>query len=312
MKKLILISVMLLSGIIIRAGEVFPKSDAIWNFRASDDKTLMMGLIGDTMINDITYQKLAMINDTLPIPETVDFFIGEIRKDDYKIWLRTKIVDIYNEPIPDEEILLYDFSKNKGDKIIFPIYIIRHSNNIYFQKTEGELQGEIIDITTDEKGRKHYIIHFPPGNEEWIEGIGTITRIPYFYTETMTGNSTNYSEITLQCFKHNGKIEYQYNHPGSRCQSCFCEHQYVQIQEEVSGTIKIYAVSEQKEIRLELPETSLPVHIDTYNLSGQLIYNHQINEKYFSFDVQSAQSGIYIYRINQFGKPLQSGKIIIL
>lgn len=312
MKKFLLFSSIFLLGITGKAQEVFPASDAIWNVNTIEDKSFLYALMGDTVIDDTIYHQIYCLKDSILSPEYRLNYIGALREQNRKVWVR----------IPgwkkDTEFLLYDFSKKVGEKIYFsPVYFQIHDFGGIGCNPNDTVEAIVEKISEDSSGRKHYFIHYPglykDEPEEWIEGIGTVTGLSYFRKMIPTGPShAYYDETYLQCFKHQGKIEYRHNESWSGCQTCFCKQQfYVDITEEKKGTVSLYPNPAHREIGVELPAEIQQAEISIYLMNGSMADTRLLSSQHTTIGVTHLAPGTYVYRISAAGIPVQTGKIII-
>ena len=123
---------------------------------------------------------------------------------------------------------------------------------------------------------------------------------------------STYPETVFPCFEQETRVEYNHNPNGNRYPSCVCEYRLAaNIDEKITGKIKLYSSMENGEIRVESPETTLPVSLDLYDLPGKLLYSTVIREKFINVNTISQQPNAYIFIIPQTGKSLQTGKIDI-
>lgn len=117
-------------------------------------------MLGDTLINSTLYQKIYKQNDSLANSVNA-FYFGALREQAKKIYFRNKDCD--------NEIRLYDFSKNVGDTI----------NNLYSEfnfcnanpSESGKITG-IDSILIDGNYRKVFHLDVVYNDNVWIEGIG--------------------------------------------------------------------------------------------------------------------------------------------
>ena len=178
----------------------FPDSNAIWNEVMTNMQPFSIdnyqyGISGDTIINSTSYKKIYLLNDTI-FPLELGQYCAAIREDSNKIIYITDC-QCCSEPISDEEeVILYDFSKNVGDTVFVGVdgygplgyYIIEN----------------IDSILIDDTFRKTF--HFVDGDylEYWIEGIGS-TRVLF---SPVTPETTGSLKWELICFNQDGVVKY--------------------------------------------------------------------------------------------------------
>ena len=314
-KKSLLFFLLFLPGITVRSGEVFPKSDAIWNMHQYSDNyfesEIIYGLIGDTIINEKTYQKMYFLSDTVLSLEKAEY-VGAFRTEEEQVWFLPRTVTGW-EDIQHPEFLLYDFSKAPGEYIEHGIVGYSLEYGPFFDPNQsGALRKSYVkEVYQDKQNRKHMIILSGEMRlDEWIEGIGSINGFFYIFYTYLVGYGT--PSQRLACFKHQGIVEYNTNQV---CNKCFCMKlypDYVDIKNNEENTIiKLLANFQTGIIQIEIPDELLPASMDIYDTKGTLISSRTFTKPCNLVNGQSFQPGTYIYRISHLGKSLQSGKIII-
>ncbi len=284
----------------------FPDSNAIWSevCRApvSENYELDYHIIAlfneDTVINSIEYHKLFRIYDTVLNREKAEY-IGGIREDSLKrIYCRMKSGEtsywwypsyiIVNE---NEEILLYDFSLEKGDTL-------RGGN---FMLSDDYLVVEDVD-TLKINGEFRRKLHFQYSWQKWIEGIGNINGL-LFVSGTIP---TNGVKNTLICFRKQGILEYS----SPEYESCY-PGPLVGINEPSSKSgVEIYPNPAGELLHFNTRETFNRLCI--YDLQGKKQKAINIpKEKNFSIRVSAFPPGLYFYRLTGASGYTDTGKFII-
>ncbi len=260
----------------------FPDSSAIWNEYSihvehpqSVASKTRYGTIGDTTIGDIEYLKIYRLIDDTCLNISNAQYLGAIREENKKIYT---ITTFHGE----EEILLYDFSKNVGD-------------TIYSNSPEGYMASPVVisSIDTvelnDGSNRRRYWINGSL-DEFWIEGIGSQGGLFIPITDLIL----NYYEPHLSCFKQNESTVYLNNYS---CDKCFCTlgtsiNEIGEIQVQVypnpfSDQITIESKNEYSEIRIynscgniirTFDRINYPIKIDLGELPVGLYFIQMIGE----------------------------------
>ncbi len=110
------------------------------------------GLLGDTIINSVKYEKIYSFNDTIVSINNIEYYLGCIREETKKIYLI--------EPNSTSEKLVFDFSKNINDTILLDSILIPPSPII------------LADIDTLNLNGENYLRYWTSCGDKWIEGIG--------------------------------------------------------------------------------------------------------------------------------------------
>ncbi len=139
-------------------------------------------IAGDTMINELAYKKVFISEEEIPVNWEYE---GSIREEDEKVW--------YVSHFNNEEILIYDFTLNVGDTMVFQNQPYMVVDSIAFHEIAG------IE-------RKHIYfsyIDFSPYKELWIEGIGS----NYGVLSSGSGGSVG-GWTWFLCMSENGELIY--------------------------------------------------------------------------------------------------------
>ncbi len=152
---------------------------SIGTMHGSNYSSYFIKFMGDTTINVMGYKKIMKSDDALHSQWTLD---GCIREEP-----TTRKVFIFNE-YTEKDMLLYDFSLEKGDSIL------TGDGQSYIKVTK------VINATfgSSTVPRKQIYFFDPDGGPQWIEGIGSIWGVlkglGSFYTTGATLNLVCYSE----------------------------------------------------------------------------------------------------------------------
>lgn len=284
----------------------FPTSDAIWNVQENSyDPEIYYGLTGDTIINDTTYNKLYLLNDTTLSIDENDIYIGGIRQKDQKVWFRLNVNDhlvtltqLNSDACACEnsfETLLYDFSKNSGDTIWQDCYI---QGLIYVGK-QNTLS--IISDVTNTNNRKTYHLNqyirpyddddevYPimAGFDTWVEGIGSLKGLFWFlYNPPMSGGSA----YRLNCLKQGNEIRYM----NENCTSCF-KYSSTKISDNKYLSISVFLKKGLLSVKGEA--AVFPCQIKLFNVIGQLQISKTIYSDRESVYLPEELGNVYLYQL---------------
>lgn len=194
--------------------------------------TIIHSLNGDTIINDLVYQKL--VGHLAISPPTPNVYIGALR------FAEDKKVFVYYD---NNEYLLYDFNVQIGDTLnIF--------GGIEYYIDNKTLPHIVVNIDTLDDGRIKIIsdailqeeingiIHEEKRQKIWIEGIGSLDGIVYNTATTMYGSGKK----VLLCAYHNNDCCYTTDYTSYASLGCVYNDSFFTATEEVNS----YAPSAQK------------------------------------------------------------------
>ncbi len=194
--------------------------------------TIIHSLKGDTIINDLVYQKL--VGHLAISPPTPNVYIGALR------FAEDKKVFVYYD---NNEYLLYDFNVQIGDTLnIF--------GGIEYYIDNKTLPHIVVNIDTLDDGRIKIIsdaiiqeeingiIHEEKRQKIWIEGIGSLDGIVYNTATTMYGSGKK----VLLCAYHNNDCCYTTDYTSYASLGCVYNDSFFTATEEVNS----YAPSAQK------------------------------------------------------------------
>lgn len=307
MKKTIAFILAFLPGIAASFSQpVFPESDAIWNYHQYANGTLLngwvYGLSGDTLIDNVSYSKLYLLNDTILQIDEEDKYLGGFRQEDKKVWFRPAEIP-YEERL-NREYLLFDFGKEVGELIYYDYLLpqsgdpdISHSlPNIEFR----ECDEMVTKVEETPFGRKVTVDSFG----EYLEGVGCLNGMfGYVYLATTCGPS--YS-VHLARFIHNSEIKYL--HDGYN--ELYCHYGGKATLQEESFEEKLVDVRFNG-VGIEIKATSsvLPFTFELIDITGQRMSSCSVDAEYSQIPFDN-YSGVLLYRIKNRGGVVRMGKII--
>jgi hypothetical protein len=311
--KFLLLLFTVISGNVF-SQSVFPESDAIWNIQI-DGEEHYYGLSGDTTFNDTVYSKLYLLNDTTLNIDPNDVYIGGFRQEDKKVWFRPVCIVHEDGEISDDEVLLYDFSKNAGDTIWNVGYILGQAIDVdYFciRKSRASRISIIEDtfIDNNKKGYSSSLFYYFNGGATYlyqedtvIEGIGSIKKGLFWFLYYPSMSST--TSIKLACFKHGNEVKYL-NNP--KCNTCFCWLSTGISELDVTPVDVLY---ENKTVRIQGVSSIFPCQLDLFTSEGEVLFTKNTISGEYPIPVTENLSGIYLYQLRKNNEIIKSGKIII-
>ena len=314
MKKIILISIILVYSLFKAQAQVFPESDAIWNIQI-DGKEHYYGLYGDTIIDGIAYNKLYSLSDTTLNIGLDDEYLGGFRQEGKKVWFRPSFPpfyplydDLYDPPYPDET-LVYDFSKNVGDTIwhnAIPGFY-------YWDMRDSILTSIITSIDIDEQGREIYhscqlVYHNKEFSslgrcDTWIEGVGSVGHGLFFFMHRITINKE--PVFHLNCLKQGNEVKYINK---DYCISCFCCSSEQSTSKK--NIVHLEVLHEDNSIRIKGMSSIFPCELKLFSSTGQLIIDKKLQSDQEKI-LFNQLKGVYFYQIQKNGEIIKAGKTII-
>jgi len=267
----------------------FPDSNAIWNefsIHIENPQNVAYktryGIIGDTIIDLKQYSKIySIVDDSCLNINNAEYF-GAIREENKRIYTITISQG-------EQEILLYDFSKEVGD-------------TIYSNSLEGYLGYDypviISSIDTvelnDGSHRKRYWLeggYYSFMNECWIEGVGSIHGLFAPITDILL----NYYEPNLSCFKQNGSTVYLNNFS---CDKCFCSLQTsIMNFNRYQNKIQIYPNPFSEQINVNIESNNKFSEIIIYNSNGKIIQKFNVNTYPIEIELRELPTGLYLIQL---------------
>lgn len=261
----------------------FPDSNAIWNeFSIYIENPqnvaykIRYGIIGDTVIDTKTYSKIYRLFDDTCLNIINAEYFGAIREENKQIFT---ITTYYGE----QEILLYDFSKEVGD-------------TIYSNSPEGYMAYPVIISSIDtvelydgSNRRRYWLegVYYSFLDECWIEGFGSIHGLFAPITDILL----NYYEPNLSCFKKNESTVYLNNYS---CDKCFCSLG-TSIKEISELKINIYPNPFSGKINIKSKKEYSKIRI--YNTKGTLVWEYKSMIVPTKIDLSKIPAGLYLIQL---------------
>lgn len=248
--------------------------------------TANYNLVGDTLINNIVYEKMNFQTGTYDPTGVNNIFIRQENKKIYAISNRQQ-----------EEFLLYNFSVVVGDQII---------STAHYGEISGRPTVTNVDSIIMYNGEKRKRITV--GSDVWIEGIGSIYGFmkPVMVYLTCDCNST----YELISFAKEDHLKF-YN--SVLCASFNCCSDIIDKIEKVVEDKNLYTVtpnpvSDWLIIKTESEMADCTMEI--FDMQGKTVLQKQINMFQNSVNLSSFKNGLYMYRLLQNGKILKAGKVV--
>ena len=291
----------------VKPQNVFPTSDAIWNIQING-KEYYFGLSGDTIINDMLYNKLYLLNDTTLNIDSEDEYVGAFRQEGGKVWYRPSNFSLCYNIGREGETLLYDFSKNIGDTIwhnlIYEEYAYYIDENITASKVYDIIDsgdGRIVKTEQYSCGSYPEIIGWGK-KDSWKEGIGSLNSglFWFLYEPPMDGGWF----FKLICFKQGNEVKYIDN---PVCNSCFCWSSTEILEKE---NIPLKVVYENNSIQVKGESSVFPCELKLFSLIGQLILEKKLQSDKDEISINQLK-GIWLYQIQKNSEIVKTGKLII-
>jgi len=292
MKKINFLLIGILTSLLTFSQEYypFPDSSAIWNefsihveYPQNVASKTRYGIIGDTIIDNVTYSKIyRLIDDTCLNISNAEYF-GAIREENKKIYT---ITTYHGE----QEILLYDFSKEVGDTIF------SNSPEGYMAYPVVISSIDTIELNDGSNRRRYWLEggYYSLLTECWIEGFGSIHGLFSPVFDLMT----NYYEPNLSCFKQYESTVYLNNYS---CSKCFCS--LGTLIKDISGLqnkIQIYPNPFSDQLNIESKYEYSEIRI--YNSNGKII--QEFNRITYPIRIDLGELPIGLYLIQLIGKDI--------
>ncbi len=309
MKRIFFISgILILKSILLQAQEYsyvpLPDSNAIWSeiyfppWESEESITNYKYAVfnEDTIIDEKTYHKLFILNDTVLNRENA-IYMGAIREDGTKkVYYRGDhifLVDPLYSP-EEEEIQVYDFSVDIGDTI----------RNAIFTLSEHFLVVSDIDtiiINNTCRKRFHFLLYgIIPHYIKWVEGIGNMNGL-LFYSGSVWSDGT---DNDLVCLFQNDTLVYHY----SEYNECFYTLTNV-IETKEDYKIIIFPNPIQ-EIGVMFLNNSY-CYLEIYSIIGKRIKTYNVEDlEEITLKRSDFQSGLYLFKLIGNNKKTCRGKLI--
>ena len=266
----------------------FPTSNAIWN-ESIRSNYRVFGLLGDTTFNDTVYSKLYLFSDTILSEEYKSAYIGSFRNEGQKVFFKPAIWE-------QADILLYDFGVAIGDTVWHNAWIPPYGGNYIIPAHCSDCYSVVLNITTDENGRKIYSVTCPhlylSWNDSWYEGIGSDKGVLFSLT-TSYPDYWSCEDFILNCFKHNDTVKYM-NNP--KCDQCFCKKVNI-TESSYSDFISIFPNPTNDILNIKIRDNINIKSISIYSIEGKQIEKNKYSLKSKQLNVSKLTTGSYIINI---------------
>jgi hypothetical protein len=303
MKKILLINILLILLLAAKAQEYhyvpFPDSGAVWSemyyprgdvaynpARQVFDRFTLTG--EDTVINNQTYKKLYHYYDSI-FTKSKATCIGGIREDSLKrVYYRGDTAHYCKPHNILHELILYDFSLNIGDKILYEF-----NYNVNSNLAVSNIDTVLINNTL----RKRF--SFNNNKTEWIEGIGSNDGLLFTSTPTLTG--AYYPEGALICFLQNNELLYH----NEAYNSCYLGTNSIEQLKIQTPVVELFGMGEGV---IQLTCKS-PGELRLYGIDGRLIQKNKLLPT--TQLVCSPETGILLFRFTTTNGEVQTGKVMV-
>lgn len=286
----------------------FPVSNAIWNvhLECPNKGDELYGIAGDTLLNNIAYSKLYIMEDTT-IDDSMNKtkLIGLIRNEGQKVLFKPKYGNA-------GEFILYDFSKSIGDTIWHnaTLRLRDGGNTITFDS--ANYISVILDKFEENDLVKYNVRTGLYDNEygflysfqsDWIQGIGS-TKGLFWHLYEPPMSCVGYN--SLMCFKYNDSIKYLND---TRCNKCFCSY-LTSIIEKNNNTdwISIFPNPVQRTLTIKIDKPYSKIKVEIIDVKGSVVYKKEALEVPITFNDQIHE--IYVIKLTVDNKMI-TRKIVI-
>jgi hypothetical protein len=304
MKKINLIFFLLISYISVNGQEYLPMLEentvwSIWNEKHA--------LVGDTVINDLTYKKLFYHKFLEEFTPDSLIYIAAMREDE----INEKVYFIWEGF--DTEVLLYDFSLEVGN--VFNVFCPWFSGSVggpsfadyeigtvfvceVFYQNIADIDRKTIKVAAS---YSDYCddIYF---SEYWIEGIGSNSGL--IYAGFVSSLIMDYAHPKLICFHKNDSLIYQPPNPWD----AFYEGCYVELTVSIVDLkqpfLNIKAIPSFFRNSFTFHSDNPTRKISIFNTMGKKVYEFSSNDLFTQKEIftSSWDKGLYIVRAeNQSG-----------
>ncbi|MBN2520437.1 MAG: T9SS type A sorting domain-containing protein [Bacteroidales bacterium] len=241
------------------------------------------GLIGDTTINSVVYEKIYSLNDTIVSINNIEYYLGCIREETKKIYT-IKANSTYKK-------LVFDFSKTINDTILFDsAFIIPPPINL-------------TNIDTLNLNGENYLRYWTSCGDKWIEGIGNTEWDIFGICPELPDNG---SYTRLNSFKLNNTMIY-----GTDCK---CENY-------IAASINKYEQNELIEIFPNPANNYVTFKFNNsikndnykiiiFNIIGKVVFEDLLLNNSNTIKLDNINSGLYIIEFI-LDNSIYSSKLIV-
>lgn len=298
-KVIILLAVVLCSAVNVfpqaQDGEnsgyvnAFEADSAVWSYLFHDyrdpPRIVKLILSGDTVIGDIRWKMIKIMYED-------DFTKSLVRTDGKKVIVRSYPGE-YNGYLPDEEVIIYDFSLNTGDSVLISYQPYKPGYH-YEPSYKEEITG--IDSIVLNDGQKHKRIKFGRQHIEdfSIEGIGCVLRYNshlFFMLQPVPTGDTMIGP-TFVCCEVDGELLYL-SPLFSDC-DIFVGNERIEPED-----LKI--IADNGVLRVVYYEAGR-FDVSLYNMQGMLVKQQNDNSGEVVMQLSNLARGIYIVYITSGNK----------
>jgi len=304
MKKIILL--VIISMFVTRyvcSQEYFPfaPDNAKWNVllvtypycktNLTPDSTLLCyAILGDTTINETTYRKLVRNKGSLENPRHTT--VGAFREENRKVYY---IGETFLYLPLEQEVLLYDFSAQKGDTI---------KQNDYIYSVVTGIDSILIGDTYRKRFQVEHNSFFH--NPDYIvEGIGSIKNGLFgLVTDGITGGSFYWEHI---CYHENEEVYYL----NPKFDECYPESLIsftTDLKKELN--ISIYPNPSNKEIMIEMKFPNQNLHLKLINTAGNIVKQQALNNETSIITLPDASDLYFVIIEDAEGNIIKRSKLI--
>lgn len=268
----------------------FPSADPVWSQATIEMGNYVsnerLGVIGDTLINGISYSQIGGTPDVIFVPEQATYRAAIRGVEDGK-WYAIRAGQA-------QEGLIYDFSAEEGDLVTVDAVGTDDPNVQVLETDSIELLGVY---------RKRLLVDDVSGNfpEYWIEGIGSMNGLLDPALHIFDGGHE------LLCFKEEGDLVYL--HPV--IQSC----EYIRV--EIEGRTKEdflrivpHPVSGVSDMALTAQHPG-KMDIQIYDAYGKLWVDSSFASGHFELCRSRFPPGLFTFRLINSGRVLHSSKFVV-
>ena len=282
----------------------FPDSNAVWHehFHSNNsgtDSHYQYGYLGgDTVLNNKTWHKIyqevnCLVNPVMTYSNSV--LMGALREDSAKRIYYYNMNTSFVNAQKDSVYKLYDFSAQIGDTIKFGPFPYYYYNYLVLDSIDSAY--------TYNKYRKQY--HLSPGNETWIEGIGSLRGLFTVINPALTC----FCIQELFCYRDND-TSYYIKPPYIDCYNLSAGIiNSTNIEMAITISPNPFSSEAVLKTNTELKNASLVI----YNSIGQSIKQmNDLNGRSIPVNCSELSPGMYFIKLIQENKILSNEKIFLL
>ncbi|MBS4012740.1 MAG: T9SS type A sorting domain-containing protein [Bacteroidetes bacterium] len=308
MKKIKLIFFLLISYITVNGQELLPmlEENTVWSIMHEKHT-----LIGDTIINELTYKKLYFHNYLEEFTPDSLVYIAAMREDE----MNEKVYFIWKGH--DDEYLLYDFTLEVGNEfiVISPMFYLAgpefHDDwgdrkvvvcEIFYQNI-ADIERKTIKVATHDS----HNCSEECWSEYWIEGIGSDRGL--IYAGACSDNMIDKAYALLLCVHKNNSLLYQQEHPClGEVDNCYIVPIEGNIEEASQKKFNIKAIPSIFKDSFIIQSDTPIEKITIYNIMGKTVFKFHTKELFTQKTIPSShwEKGLYIVKAES-----QSGTAIL-